>query len=129
MNKTLFEHTKNYWKKKNYKKKMGKEKFFIMKNENISKIYSNLYNNEKYSDITIEFENSKEKIKSHKLILNTFSSYFEKITEKDNILLNEEPKEIQKMIKFFYELKINEKEEPSEIIKLIFNLKKVNKIY
>jgi len=74
------------------------------------KVYSgfheNLFNNKKYSDLLLKFENSSTTIHAHKSILASSSDTFKDLILKDEnvneITLNEDDKTFSEFIKFLY---------------------------
>jgi hypothetical protein len=86
------------------KKKIGKKKA-IFKKETFSKIYEDLYNNKKFSDFTIKFENKQEEINLHKMVLSSTSTFFEELfqTEKEikEMIIQKDEKH-KALFKFMY---------------------------
>jgi len=95
-----------------------------------STFYENLFNNKKYSDLLLKFENSSTTIHAHKSILASSSDTFKDLILKDEnvneITLNEDDKTFSEFIKFLYtgcfDLK---KEEATFSLFLLFNKYKV----
>jgi hypothetical protein len=88
------------------KTKKVKEKLVYFKSETYSGKFESLFNNKKYSDVTLKLEKSGETLNCHKSILSA-ASYFSDLFQKDNnlnevVIKEENDSNFKDYIKFLY---------------------------
>jgi hypothetical protein len=92
--------------KKKDDKTTEKNKIAYFTKEAFSKHFSHLYNNEKYSDIIIKFEEKDDFLFCHKSVLYYSSEFFEKKIDENShqiiIPKEDDPASVKNIIKFLY---------------------------
>jgi len=98
------------------KVKPKKAKLVYLTSQTFSKRYSELYNNSKYADFTIKFDNG-ESLHAHKVVLHSNSEFFEKHEGNTFTFPKEDDEKAAKsLIKFYYDGSFDYSDESSVII-------------